>query len=46
VAAICACAYGLLLKRTHSLFACVVAHATSNLALAAYVLAAHDWRFW
>lgn len=45
-AAVCACAYGLLLRRTRSLFACVVAHAVSNLALGAYVLTAHAWKYW
>lgn len=46
VAAICACAYALLLRRTRSLFACVVAHAVTNLALGVYVVAAHDWKYW
>lgn len=45
-AALCAVAYGLLLRHTRSLFACVVAHATSNAALGIYVLATHDWKFW
>lgn len=45
-AVICAIAYGLLLRQTRSLFACVVAHAVSNLSLAVYVLLAHDWRYW
>lgn len=46
VAVICACAYGLLLRRTRSLFACVLAHATTNLALGLYVLLTRDWRYW
>ena len=35
-----------LLARTKSLSACVVSHAVANLALAVYVLATRDWRFW
>ncbi len=46
VAVICAVAYGLLLRQTRSLFACVIAHATTNLALGLYVLLTHDWRYW
>ncbi len=45
-AAICAVAYGLLLRYTRSVYACVVAHATSNLALGLYVLVLRDWKFW
>ena len=45
-AVICAAAYGLLLKQTKSLYACVIAHAVTNLALGIYVLTAHDWKFW
>ncbi len=45
-AVLTACAYGLLLLRTRSLFASVVAHATTNGALGVYVLAARDWAFW
>jgi CAAX prenyl protease-like protein len=37
---------GILLVRTKSLGACVVAHATTNLLLGAYVLWRHDWYFW
>lgn len=40
-AALCA-----LLARTRSLFACIVCHGVSNLALGVYVLAAHAWKFW
>ena len=46
VAFICACAYAILLRQTKSLFACVVAHGTTNLALAIYVILAHDWIYW
>ena len=45
-AAVCAIAYGLLLRQTKSLFACVIAHATTNLALGIYVLATHTWGLW
>jgi CAAX prenyl protease-like protein len=37
---------GLLLIRTKSLGACIVAHAVTNLLLACYVLHTHDWAFW
>lgn len=46
VAVICAAAYGLLLRQTKSLFACVVAHGVTNLALGLYVIFFHAWRFW
>lgn len=46
VAFLCAVSYGLLLRATRSLLACVVAHAVTNLALGVYVLVARDWRFW
>ena len=45
-AIICAAAYGLLLRQTKSLFACVVAHATTNLMLGIYVITQHAWNFW
>lgn len=45
-AAICAAAYSLLLLRTRSLFACVVAHAVTNLALGIYVMATGTWSLW
>jgi CAAX prenyl protease-like protein len=45
-AIICAIAYGLLLRQTRSLFACVVAHATTNLMLGIYVVTQHAWSFW
>ena len=37
---------GLLLWKTKSLGACIIAHATTNLLLALYVLYTHDWSFW
>lgn len=46
VAIICACAYALLLRQTRSLFACIVAHAVTNLALGVYVILSHDWVYW
>jgi CAAX prenyl protease-like protein len=39
-------AWAWLLGRTRSLTACVVSHATANLALGLYVLATGDWKFW
>jgi uncharacterized protein len=35
-----------LLWWTKSLSACLISHATANLALAVYVIATHDWKFW
>jgi hypothetical protein len=35
-----------LLVRTRSLGACIIAHALTNLLLGAYVLYARDWAFW
>jgi hypothetical protein len=46
VGLICGALYNGLLYRTRSLWACVVAHAVSNAALAAWVLARNDWKFW
>jgi CAAX protease family protein len=43
---ICGALYNALLYRTRSVFACVVAHATSNALLAAWVLLRQDWKFW
>ncbi len=45
-AVITACAYALLLRRTKSLFAVVVAHAVTNGALGIYILLSHDWLYW
>ena len=39
-------AWAWLLRHTRSLTACVVSHATANLALGLYVLATGDWKFW
>lgn len=39
-------AWGALLARTRSVSACVLSHATANLALGVYVLARHAWTFW
>jgi len=46
VAAIFAAAMGLLLKYSKSLFACIVAHAVTNLALGIYVVTHGDWKYW
>ena len=43
---ICGALLNGLLYRTKSLFACVLAHATSNALLAAWVLTHSDWQFW
>ena len=43
---ICGALYNGLLYRTKNLTDCVVAHATSNALLAAWVLALGDWRLW
>jgi CAAX prenyl protease-like protein len=39
-------AYGALAIRTNRLGECVVAHSTTNLLLATYVLLFHQWQFW
>lgn len=39
-------AYGLLLYRTRSLWACVLAHGITNLALGIHVLMTHEWYWW
>jgi CAAX prenyl protease-like protein len=39
-------AWAWLLKQTGSLGACVISHATANLALGLYVLATGQWKFW
>jgi hypothetical protein len=46
VAAAASLAYAWWLRRTGSLFAVIVAHATTNAALGGYVLATGDWRYW
>ena len=45
-ALICAAAYGLLLRKTGSLFACVEAHASTNLILGLYILRVHAYQYW
>ena len=45
-AIICAAAYGLLLRKTKSLFACVVAHSVTNFVLGVFVLVTKDWKYW
>lgn len=42
----CGALYNWLCYRRKNLFACVVAHAVSNAALAAWVLWRGDWKFW
>lgn len=39
-------AWGWLVARTKSVSACVLSHATANLALGIYVLYTHDWKWW
>ncbi len=46
VAALASLAYAFWLRRTGSLFGAIVAHATTNAALGAYVLATGAWRYW
>jgi CAAX prenyl protease-like protein len=43
---ICGAMYNWLYYRRKDVFACVVAHAVSNAALAAWVLSRGDWKFW
>ncbi len=43
---ICGAMYNWLYYKRKDVFACVVAHAVSNAALAAWVLARGDWKFW
>ena len=43
---ICGAMYNVLLYKRKELFPCVVAHAVSNAALAVWVLARSDWKFW
>ena len=42
----CGVLYNWLYYRRKDVFSCVVAHAVSNAALAAWVLARGDWKFW
>jgi len=46
VAAVANIVYCAWLRRTRSLFATIVAHAATNAALGAYVLATHEWQYW
>jgi hypothetical protein len=43
---ICGAMYNWLLYKRKDIFSCVVAHAVSNAALAAWVLTRGDWKFW
>lgn len=43
---ICGALYNVLLYKRRDLFSCVLAHAVSNAALAAWVLATGDWKLW
>ena len=43
---ICGALYNWLYYKRKDVFACVVAHAVSNAALAAWVLCRGDWKFW
>jgi CAAX prenyl protease-like protein len=46
VAALASLVYAFWLRRTGSLFGAIVAHATTNAALGAYVLATGAWQYW
>jgi CAAX prenyl protease-like protein len=46
VAAIASLAYAFWLRRTRSLFAVIVAHASTNAVLGGYVLATGKWGYW
>ena len=43
---ICGALYNWLYYKRKDVFACVIAHAVSNAALAAWVLIRGDWKFW
>ncbi len=45
-ALITAGAYALLLRRTKSIFACIIAHLVSNLGLGIYILKTGEWGYW
>jgi CAAX prenyl protease-like protein len=45
-AAIAGLAYALLYVRTGKLWVAVIAHATTNAVLGAWVIATEQWRFW
>jgi len=46
VAIVASAMFALLLRRTRSLFAAIVAHATANLALGVYILLTRQWQLW
>ncbi len=46
VAILFACAMALLLRQSRSLFACIVAHGVTNLALGIWVIVTHNWKYW
>jgi CAAX prenyl protease-like protein len=46
VAILFACAMALLLRQTRSLFACIVAHGVTNLALGVFVMVTQNWKYW
>ena len=46
VAVIASGAYGLWVWRTKSLFAAIVAHATTNAGLGCFILVTRDWKYW
>lgn len=46
VALVAAIAYGALLLKTKSLFAALIAHLVTNLALGIWVVTQGDWKFW
>ena len=46
VALIAFAIYAWFLRYSKSLFPVIVAHAVTNAALGAYILMAHDWRYW
>ena len=39
-------AFGMIYRRTGNLRACIVSHATTNLTIAGWILATHQWRLW
>jgi|ERR1700683_893703 len=46
VAIIASATYGWLVFRTRSIFAAIVAHATTNAGLGVYILITNDWKYW
>ena len=39
-------AYGMIYRRSGNLRACIASHATTNLTIAGWILATHQWRLW